>query len=279
MISGFVGLDEMIYYRIYVGGSETDDKLMVSLSSLDSGDADLFLNRHESRLPTTKEHDFRSQDVIGDFIVIDPSQFPETATNRSIDGYYIIGVFGTSASKFRLECLTAKDSVQRISGDEVLEQTLDRDQTAYFIYQKRAAGDLSVVSSLTAGALGDLLLFAKEFKPNSTAIKTFLRDLPDPNNADYNSRKSNYKKALTIPDKNHCAECLYVIGVQSSKKITFSLAVHVEGGSVMLRNNKQQQFFLLKGKTQKIKVFSYDDFNVFVTATTGQCLTLKVMHG
>lgn len=65
---GEVKKDDMIYYRVYVPLEKAQEKLIVSLTPLNDGDPDLFLNKDSSKLPTRKEFDLSSQDVAGDFI-------------------------------------------------------------------------------------------------------------------------------------------------------------------------------------------------------------------
>jgi len=52
--------DDMMFYRVYVPPEKAQDKLVVSLTPLNEGDSDLFLNKDPSKLPTRFEYDFSS---------------------------------------------------------------------------------------------------------------------------------------------------------------------------------------------------------------------------
>lgn len=102
----------MIFYRLYVPYEKRNDKLVLNLTPLDNGDADLFLNKNDS-LPTLREHDWSSEDVAGDFIVVENKE-------EGISGYYTVGVYGITKCSYTISFSTGKYLISKISENEVL---------------------------------------------------------------------------------------------------------------------------------------------------------------
>jgi hypothetical protein len=66
---------------------------VIALSSSSNGNADLYVNLGESRLPTLADYDLKQATISSEILTIDQS-----LDNQ--DGFYIIGVYGTKTTTF-----------------------------------------------------------------------------------------------------------------------------------------------------------------------------------
>lgn len=116
----------------------------------------------------------------------------------------------------------------------------------YFVFHKREKGYFTIVTNLSQGSAGDSFIFLKEFIEGKDRAKDFLIYLADANSADVTTKHSNHKEILRYEETN-CSSCTYLIGVKAERKISFSITVNIDGGSMFIQNNKQHLVYLKKG--------------------------------
>jgi hypothetical protein len=78
----------------------TNCSIIISLSSYSSGDPDLYIIKGD-RLPTLEDYDFRSSTLSQEVVTLSPeTPFMKDKGYTSMEGYYVIGVFGSKNTTF-----------------------------------------------------------------------------------------------------------------------------------------------------------------------------------
>ncbi|KAL4504418.1 hypothetical protein ABPG72_009864 [Tetrahymena utriculariae] len=276
VVQGNVGKDEMVYYRLYVPQEKGNMKMIVNLTPLDEGDPDLFLNKDSIKIPTRTEYDLNSQDLAGDFILVN-NRTLKNATG--IAGYYIVGVYGNSNSTYQIQYQVGNNNIFKIDKNQIQQAYLHNNQTAYYIYHKKEKGNFTVVTNMVSGNSGDSYMFIKEYQNSDKSAKDFLSNLADPNSANFTTKFESHKEYIRWEEEG-CDDCTYVIGIKSiDKQLVYSISLNFDGGVAQIQNNKNQLIFLKQNISSKLRFFSQDDFSIYVSSYSGSCIELSVKGG
>ncbi|KAL4456220.1 hypothetical protein ABPG74_014181 [Tetrahymena malaccensis] len=277
VVQGNVGKDEMVYYRLYVPQEKGKMKMIINLTPLDEGDPDLFLNKDSIKIPTRTEYDLNSQDLAGDFILVNNRTLKNSTTG--IAGYYIVGVYGNSNSTYQIQYQVGENNIFKIDKNQIQQAYLHNNQTSYYIYHKKEKGKFTVVTNMVSGNSGDSYMFIKEYQNSDKSAKDFLSNLADPNSADLTTKNESHKEYIRWEDES-CDDCTYVIGIKSiDKQLVYSISINFDGGVAQIQNNKNQLIFLKQNIPSKLRFFSQDDFNIYVSSYSGSCIDLSVKGG
>lgn len=131
---------------------------------------------------------------------------------------------------------------------------------------------------MVQGSSGDSYLFIKEFRNIAGQTKDFLANLADPNNADKTSKNEARKEYLRWEDD--CDDCTYIIGIKSfDKSLLFSVSLNIDGGVAQIQSNKIHLMYLKQSTMSKLRFFSQEDFNLYVTSYQGHCVEARVKAG
>ncbi|EAR96368.1 transmembrane protein, putative (macronuclear) [Tetrahymena thermophila SB210] len=276
VVQGNVGKEEMVYYRLYVPQEKGNMKMIINLTPLDEGDPDLFLNKDSIKIPTRTEYDLNSQDLAGDFILVNNRTLKNST---GIAGYYIVGVYGNSNSTYQIQYQVGDNNIFKIDKNQIQQAYLHSNQTSYYIYHKKEKGKFTVVTNMVSGNSGDSYMFIKEYKNSDKSAKDFLSNLADPNSADLTTKNESHKEYIRWEDDS-CDDCTYVIGIKSiQKQLVYSISINFDGGVAQIQNNKNQLIFLKQNISSKLRFFSQDDFNIYVSSYSGSCIDLSVKGG
>lgn len=99
-MTGFVKEGEFTYFLYYEQCSNCT--MIVSLSSYYSGDPDLYISKGD-KIPTLFDYDIKKATVHPEVLVLNTNhEFFKNNEITSLEGYYVIGVYGNKNTTFSL---------------------------------------------------------------------------------------------------------------------------------------------------------------------------------
>lgn len=119
-VSGNVQQGEFQYYHFE--STCADCTLLISLSTVGSGDPDLYVNFGDAELPTREKYHMASSTFKSEMITINlqHAYFKENSI-KSMKGPYVIGVYGVKRSNYTLVVSQEKYPIQLLMDNAALK--------------------------------------------------------------------------------------------------------------------------------------------------------------
>lgn len=152
----------------------------MSLSTIGSGDPDLFINIGDERLPSKDSADISSSTLKSEIVTINLKHpFFVTHGRKSMRGPFLIGVYGRKKSNFTLSLTQEKYPVSILSDNTALRTVQDEFEIVYFAWynlemEEAKYKDLRISLNLFSGVAD---LYVATFK-DEQGSKTFVEKLP-----------------------------------------------------------------------------------------------------
>lgn len=152
----------------------------MSLSTVGSGDPDLYINIGDERLPSKDNSDISSSTLKSEIVTIN-LKHPWFVTHgrKSMRGPFLIGVYGRQKSNFTLSLTQEKYPVSILTDNTALRTVQDEYEIVYFAWyniemEEAKYKDLKISLNLLSG-VADLYVATFQDSPGS---KTFVEKLP-----------------------------------------------------------------------------------------------------
>ena len=133
-VTSFVDQGEFQYYQFE--STCVDCTLLISLSTVGSGDPDLYVNFGEAKgFPTREESHMQSSTFKSEMITIN-LQHPFFKANeiKSMKGSFIIGVYGSKRSNFTLVVSQDKQPIQMLMDNTATKASQEPFEITYFTW-------------------------------------------------------------------------------------------------------------------------------------------------
>jgi len=250
--TGFVEKDHYIYFMVNVMRSECT--LLVSLTNLEhEGDADLVISYgSKSSRPTTSHYQFAYlSDKKTEVIEISKTDLP---SQDSMSGNWIFGVYGYTASSFKLTVVYEDQKMVALQPGVPVEMSLKESSFIYFKFLQ-GSNPRNLQFNLTRFS-GKLNLYMTSINLNEDLAS----NLPDQIHHKWQISRVASQSSLTIPmqDFQACVSCIYLLNVEALSSTKFSLVVNELGHIAPIQNGLQYSGRL---KPQKSAVFVFAGSN------------------
>lgn len=266
-VFGSLNKKQIKYYSLF--NSLEDTTIVVSLTPLNDGDADLFIAFGEDERPVNADSsDWKSQFQGSDNVLIQKGSHAKV--KASMVGTYIIAVSSQfDFVTYQLSYTIGQQYYYIMEGMPFDVNLPQRDSSVYFEYSHFYAGSFKII-------------LTRQYGQAELAVTTyggkeeFLKDLPsirDNKNILWTNHDSGQSDLLKISknDKNFCSftTCRYIIEVHCIEASQLTVLLMVDDQQVQLPNNKRLEDFLFKGESSNFVYLASRNFLVKFLLTKG----------
>jgi hypothetical protein len=255
--------NQFVYYSYYL--SQDFENFLVTVTSLDSGNPDLFISKGKNNFPNETSFDWFSNGWGGDSILITKD---DTFFNGgSMKGTYNIGVKDPfSSGSFSIIVNNNPKAVQKLVQGVPQHGELNMSSIGYFSFMNYMNDDVVITLTPITGS-AKLYVTVRESWVNDIYSK-----LPGPGDYLWSSDTSNdrYKIDIPVNGNNFCTYCDYVIAVQASstQNVVFTITAKNKMQYSVLQDGVPTRVDVEKGKLSllKFEVSRRTDITISVTA-------------
>jgi len=254
--SGLLAKDHYGYYVVNV--MRPDSTLLISLTiedeveDNDEGDSGLVISYSENTRPTMSNNQFASVSHSKNHIIEINNM--DISLENSMTGNWVIGVYGHTASPFKLTAIYEDRKMVNLGSGAPVEMSLKESSFVYFKFFQDSARNLQI--NLTKFS-GQLNFYVTSIDLN----KDLIINLPDQTNSKWHISRVSPKSVITIPiqDGQACVSCHYFMKIEAFSLCKFSLVVNELGNIVPIQDGLEYKGRL---KTQESAVFMLKTTNV-----------------
>lgn len=182
-VSGQVEKGEFQYYHFE--STCVDCTIMISLSTVSSGDPDLYVNFGDDRLPTRESSDMKSSTFKSEMITINLNHpYFKTNSIKSMKGPFVIGIYGVKRSNYTLVVSQEKYPIQLLMDNTALKASQEPFEIVYYAWYNMqndngAAKDFKLSLTVKNG-LADIYLttYIENENAKSSESQNMLAKLP-----------------------------------------------------------------------------------------------------
>lgn len=268
-ISGQVDTGDFNYFMFDV--TCDDCTLLISLSTLGSGDPDLFINKGGDKLPSITHHDFSSTSFQSEVMYIDLSDpfFVENGIT-SMKDTYIIGVHGTRKSNYSLSISQEKYPVQVIDEKIGIQVVQDKYDNIYYLwYNFNNEKDFKINLNVKSGEADIYVNTLDDTDPSQNLVQRLPKSKREANwileNIKSTTDLSGQELLILNNERNYCNNCLYLIAVVTHDKETdYTISIDVlnaDFANSKLMKLGESYSGKVKANQYQVLKFVVDDFS------------------
>lgn len=259
------------YYSFRV--TQPDCIIMISVTPLSKGDPDIVVARGEDARPTfasPTSYDFSSSNFAGEQLEISNSDL--TDSNATMEGTWVVGVFGYKACSFQIIVTYEKTRIIELFSSIPQDIAIKAGETVYFKYLNwQDSFDINLMAEVGQG-----LIRANTFNSSQDIHDR----LPTREDAMFTSYKENARERISINNKtrNYCTDCFYLIGVTASdwgNDFRGTLLITAPDEMIYLQNGKSLYYYV--GAKEKT-TFAYVDLTGANVSTVGLSMVVYSGH-
>ena len=242
---GYVQTDKYMYF--YLNVFRPSSTLLISMTTLDDGDPDLVVSSVTKERPTIQNHQFASiSKQRTEMIEISPL---DVYPAKSMEGTWVIGVYGRVASSFSLTVRYEDRKVVTLNPGIPFEAFLTESSIMYFKFFHEQKNNINIKLDVLSG---DLSAYVNPVKEGESIAE----NLPAFNNSIWKTDLPS-DTYINIPsdDLKACVDCAYVIALESATASKFSIVV-TEGEAPNQVQNGMRYHNDLRARGSKLYVMS-----------------------
>ncbi|CDW71154.1 UNKNOWN [Stylonychia lemnae] len=304
-----IGKVEIAQYKYFLYQETCENcSMIISLSSHSSEAVKLIVKKGTSQ-PSLGDHDISSLES-GSLLTVNlQDPFFKKNNIKSMEGSYVIGIFGLYNTTFQLSVTSEYEPVVTITDRAPLSHSQEMNQTIYFQYYQWKQHDVEITLNVNQGFAD---LFVSTYNPK---YQDFIARMPfDKINSEWTLENINPANSFTGKDilvlqgdNNYCFDCYYLIGVHTRySSAAYSLEVksidaekeytnllRVGDNKIVKIDGKKQQkiyqfllesqdpasltFNIISGDAKFYLGFTEDAFSAFYTQNTAQSIDVKLV--
>ena len=245
-VYSFVEDNSYRYFSIIV--TNPNSTLLITLTPFGDGNPDLLVSFGKESRPTFESSQFSSTAYQSGVVQISKEDLGE---RKTMEGTWVIGVFGFEACNFELTALFEDNKVIQITGNLPFEFDLDQNKKLYFEFFNWWETNFTIK---LINHMGDAQLYVDTFEYK----EDFIDQLPNSTNNLWSltTKRALNSLAIKSTDPNYCVYCSYLIAVEAKTQTRMSILINLEGEFTTLTAGKTVHGYIPTGKNDTYEFFT-----------------------
>lgn len=248
---GYVEKHMIKYYSIFV--SQKDCVILVSVTPTGDGDPDIVASKGKDSRPTLDKYQWISNTYKADQLQITKEE------NKTMNGTYIIGVYGFTNTTFTITYMFEKQSIVWVRTGYPVDLNLKAGDLQYLEYYNMQ-GEFRVILNKNYG-------YGKIVINSINTSLDFIEQMPTLNSSSWSTVNNNRDIAyISEEDAGYCTFCNYVIGIYAERDSKFQIIISNEVDPIHLQSGQPLNDYIDKNSN-----------NHYYYQTTIDSVTLSVL--
>ena len=214
----YYGAVEKDHYTYFLFTSyQASSTILISMTTLNDGDADLVVSYGVEERPTIEKHQFASiSSQKTELIEIDKQDVYPLQFTR---GSWVVGVYGRTKSTFTLTVILEDQKIVNLKSGTLFEMYLKEGSTIFFKFYHDNDKNLRINLDKFSGNI-------VAYVNNVPEDKDFVSHLPNRTDSTWTiGQHSNSVLAIEADNPQACSDCLYLIAIEAKLSGKFGITV------------------------------------------------------
>ena len=271
----YLSAGEMHYFTFYFDNST--ENIYISLSNM-NGDADMYLNYGNDKLPTVNEYHWSSSNIGHEYLDISiKDNFFKRRKLENLSGYYTLLIIGYTETTYTLYVSSHADKIFSLSDNTPVNCRCQiQGEKCYFRYNEVfSESDKNInkneIIFTTQYIYGNGKMYASVYKEQDLTEgnkKKYQEFFPTENNAQFSNAltgKRNYLKVV-VDENNYLKDSLILLTYICSEKTDVEItaaSLHYDAVTSYIDPNRENMFYLKFNKSLSYYNQEESTFNFF----------------